>query len=520
MANSTLLQIPLLSTSQSAKEQTINTMVSYLERAMNDTITVPLAGGDYTITPTDLARYMYWKFTGAGAGSDITITPAKRMFVVDNLSNGVAITVKSGAASLNIPANAVVIVMATVTPTLVSVADSSVMGGGGGATSFTALTDAFPSYTSRADHILRVKNDLTGLESVELTTALLTDVDAASITDGQVLVWNATDSKFEPGDMVGGGVGVADVAATMVNLVATANVDIGGFTPGDAIDGVATNEDDRVLLTNQTAPLENGIYRVTATTIVRSADMDSLDEPLQGLTIYSLSGDAYGDTFWVLVSDMNSVGSSVLEFNQPRAGTFSSLNDFDSGVVATDNMVLVYNATTEKWTPTVTSTSLPSGGTTNQVLMKNSGTSYDFSFKTVIPDGGTTGQMLVKSSNDDLDTEWVDQPTGSAGTTLRTFTGTTDTAVLGDAGNLIGGNNAGAITATIPTNASVAYPIGTTLTWLNLGAGLITVAPAGGVTLHNTPGLTLTAYAQWSLIAAVKVGTDEWVASGNYGEAP
>jgi len=173
---------------------------------------------------------------------------------------------------------------------------------------------------------------------------------------------------------------------------------------------------------------------------------------------------------------------------------------------------------TQKWKPTITSTSLPAGGTAGQALVKNSSTDYDWNFQTLVPEGGTTGQLLAKTSDDDFETEWVDPPTSS--TSVREFVGTTDTALLADAGNIIAGNNAAAITATIPPSSSVAYPIGTTLTWWNKGAGLITIAPGSGVTLNESPGLTLTAYGQHSMIAALKVDTDVWVASGNFGVDP
>lgn len=51
---------------------------------------------------------------------------------------------------------------------------------------------------------------------------------------------------------------------------------------------------------------------------------------------------------------------------------------------------------------------LPSGGSSNQVLMKNSSTNYDASWKTIyqIPTGGTTGQALTKSSSSNYATTW------------------------------------------------------------------------------------------------------------------
>lgn len=92
-------------------------------------------------------------------------------------------------------------------------------------------------------------------------------------------------------------------------------------------------------------------------------------------------------------------------------------------------------------------------------------------------------------------------------------TGTTYTTVLADQGKMVELSNASAITLTVPTNASVAYPTGTQINLLQTGAGQVTVAGAGGVTVNATPGLKLRA--QWSSATLLKRGTDTWVLLGD-----
>ena len=92
-------------------------------------------------------------------------------------------------------------------------------------------------------------------------------------------------------------------------------------------------------------------------------------------------------------------------------------------------------------------------------------------------------------------------------------TGTTYTLVLADQGKLVEMSNASAITLTVPLNSSVAYPTGTQINLLQTGAGQVTVAGAGGVTVNATPGLKLRA--QWSSATLVKRGTDTWVLLGD-----
>jgi hypothetical protein len=70
-----------------------------------------------------------------------------------------------------------------------------------------------------------------------------------------------------------------------------------------------------------------------------------------------------------------------------------------------------------------------------------------------------------------------------------------------------------AITLTMPANATVAFAIGARLDIAQTGAGRITVAPAGGVTITGTPSLTLRAAG--SVASLVKIGTDAWLLTGD-----
>jgi len=108
---------------------------------------------------------------------------------------------------------------------------------------------------------------------------------------------------------------------------------------------------------------------------------------------------------------------------------------------------------------------------------------------------------------------WVNKYVASIPVATNSQTGTTYTLVLGDAGKIVEINNASAITLTIPTNASVAYPVGTQITLLQTGAGQITVADPSGGTLNATPGKKLRA--QWSSATLLKRATDTWVLIGD-----
>lgn len=92
-------------------------------------------------------------------------------------------------------------------------------------------------------------------------------------------------------------------------------------------------------------------------------------------------------------------------------------------------------------------------------------------------------------------------------------TGTSYTLVLTDVAKVISLTNAAAITLTVPTNASVAFPIGTQILLYQGGAGQVTVSGAG-VTLRSQ-GNKLKVFGQYAIAGLLKVNTDEWVMFGN-----
>lgn len=85
--------------------------------------------------------------------------------------------------------------------------------------------------------------------------------------------------------------------------------------------------------------------------------------------------------------------------------------------------------------------------------------------------------------------------------------------VLSDVGKVIEMNKATANTLTIPLNATVAFPIGTVIEVYQMGAGQVTIAAAGGVTLRTPRGAKLAA--QYCTASLRKRDTDTWVVSGD-----
>jgi hypothetical protein len=143
-------------------------------------------------------------------------------------------------------------------------------------------------------------------------------------------------------------------------------------------------------------------------------------------------------------------------------------------------------------------TGLTGGGTTGAVTL---------AIDTAVTADLTTAQTLTNKS--------LTSPRINLGITTDTSTGYT--TVLGDNGKLITLSNASAITATIPPNSSVAYPVGAQLNFVQLGAGQVTVQGGSGVTVVST-GTTASApklRAQYSSATAIQTSANNWLVAGD-----
>ena len=103
--------------------------------------------------------------------------------------------------------------------------------------------------------------------------------------------------------------------------------------------------------------------------------------------------------------------------------------------------------------------------------------------------------------------------------TTRAVTGTSDTFVLADADNkLITYSSTSATTITIPPESSVAFPLGSIINVIKIGAsGTTTITQGSGVTISST-GATATAptlRAAFSAASCIKVATNTWYVIGD-----
>lgn len=150
---------------------------------------------------------------------------------------------------------------------------------------------------------------------------------------------------------------------------------------------------------------------------------------------------------------------------------------------------------------------------------------------------GTNTQVLTADSTQATGIKWSSAATGDVTLTgvqtltnktltapiinlaLNAQTGTTYTFVLTDNGKLVTASNAAAQTYSIPTNASVAFPVGTQINLIQIGVGQVTVqAVTSGTTTVLSAGATAAApktRARYSSLTCIKVATDTWYVVGD-----
>jgi hypothetical protein len=120
-------------------------------------------------------------------------------------------------------------------------------------------------------------------------------------------------------------------------------------------------------------------------------------------------------------------------------------------------------------------------------------------------------------TNKTLTTPTLDDP--KINLAFNADSGSSYTAVLTDNGKVVTMSNGSGNTFRIPTNASVAFPIGTQINVLQIGAGQTTInAVTAGTTTINSTGASAVApklRARYSAATCLKAGTDLWYVFGD-----
>jgi len=136
----------------------------------------------------------------------------------------------------------------------------------------------------------------------------------------------------------------------------------------------------------------------------------------------------------------------------------------------------------------------------------DNGNASSISGKSVSTTAPSGGDVLIFN-----DVSQKYEPGAGVGVNVNKQTGTAYTAALSDKNSVIEMNNNSANTVTIPTNASVAYSIGTTLTIIQYGAGATTAQGDTGVTINGASAGSEVTTAQYEGLSLYKSAINEWV---------
>lgn len=330
-------------------------------------LVIGLRDGNQTVAPSDLAKYRQVFLTGASVTGRIVTVPqvaALKNFTADR-DNAFPVTVKRGTTEIIINPGQI--------KTLETDGSANGLSDETGSPALAGFSDEVPLpdegegdpgssvYPARADHVHpQAEGAVTSVAGrggdVVIAEEDVTNLaaDLASLTAGQVQLQSAKLDKTG-GTMTGAltlsGAPVAALdAATKayvdataqglaikasVKAATTANITLSG---AQTIDGVSVTAGMRVLVKNQTAPEENGIYVAASGSWSRASDADVWTE-LPGAFTFVEAGSANAGSSWVCnVASGGTLGTTAVTFAQFGAGssyTAGALIDITGSTIAT-----------------------------------------------------------------------------------------------------------------------------------------------------------------------------------------
>lgn len=225
-------------------------------------------------------------------------------------------------------------------------------------------------------------------------------------------------------------------------VATTANV---ALTGEQTIDGVLTST-SRILVKNQTAPAENGIYVTAAGAWTRAADYDQTAEVVQGTFTAVISGTTQSNTLWVQTTAAPTINVDPLVFSQlanitvnqgtvTGTGTANQISFWSSTTGIAGDTGLTYNSSTNVLSA---DTLQDVNDATGSQLDLNFGGNHNFLLST---DAGTGAEANIFGSNITVGIGWSNGTTktlqiSAASLLMRYGSGSISNFVMGAIDNI------------------------------------------------------------------------------------
>ena len=353
-----------------------------------------------------------------------------------------------------------------------------------------------------------------------VTSAIQTQIDAKLSKSGGTMTGDLTLAGAPTSDLHAATKAYVDNVSAGINfhqpvrVATTANITLSGT---QTIDGVSVVAGDRVLVKDQTDQKTNGIYVVASGSWSRATDADN--NPTGEL--------AGGDFSLVLEGTVNSgygyvcSNTSAITIGTTNV-TYAAFNAAKA-VTAGSGLTESTPGTLDIATGGVTSAMIADGAIVDADInasaaiaqSKISGLSSSLALKANLAAPSFTGGVTVDSSGitfaDGAQTkQGVPSLTVIASATTGAYNLSTGGLALRDQLIPIGGTH----DITVPTNATTAFPVGTSISFYqSAGTGGRIVPVDGTVTILSTPGSTLRTTNSSATIT--KVATNTWLLAGD-----